>query len=67
MDDLTQINAMFDKATRRIADIRIRMITRLGEEIDEAEKDSDKAAIHKAKADAIRECYDMVFSQKSIY
>ena len=64
MDELTQIHAMFDKVNRRIADIRIKMITRLGEEIDETEKDPDNAAIHKAKADAIREMYDFIFTQK---
>ena len=64
MDELIQIHAMFEKVNKRIADIRIKMITRLGEEIDETEKDPDKAAIHKAKADAIREMYDFIFTQK---
>ena len=67
MDDLTQIDAMFDRLNKRMAEIRIRLITRLGEEIDETAKDRDNAAIHKAKADAIRECYDMIFSTKTIY
>ena len=64
MDEMVQIHAMFEKVNKRIADIRIKMITRLGEEIDETEKDPDKAAIHKAKADAIREMYDFIFTQK---
>ena len=64
MDELTQIHAMFDKVNRRIADIRIKMITRLGEETSEMETDPDKVAIHKAKADTIREMYDFIFTQK---
>lgn len=64
MDELIQIHAMFEKVNKRIADIRIKMITRLGEETAEMETDPDKAAIHKAKADAIREMYDFIFTQK---
>lgn len=64
MDELVQIHAMFEKVNKRIADIRIKMITRLGEETSEMEADPDKAAIHKAKADAIREMYDFIFTQK---
>lgn len=64
MDELTSIHAMFDKVNKRIADIRIKMITRLGEETSEMETDPDKAAIHKAKADTIREMYDFIFTQK---
>lgn len=64
MDEMVQIHAMFEKVNKRIADIRIKMITRLGEETAEMEEDPDKAAIHKAKADAIREMYDFIFTQK---
>lgn len=64
MDELTSIHAMFEKVNKRIADIRIKMITRLGEETSEMETDPDKAAIHKAKADTIREMYDFIFTQK---
>lgn len=64
MDELIQIHAMFEKVNKRIADIRIKMITRLGEETSEMAKDPENAAIHKAKADAIREMYDFIFTQK---
>lgn len=64
MDEMVQIHAMFEKVNKRIADIRIKMITRLGEETSEMETDPDKAAIHKAKADTIREMYDFIFTQK---
>ena len=67
MDEITQVVAMFDKVNKRLAEIRIKMITRLGDEIAEAEKDTEHAAEHRAKAAAIRECYDMIFTTKSIY
>ena len=67
MDDLTQLNAMFDKVQKRIFDARMHVIGLIDAASKEAEHDPSKAEIYRAKADAYREVYDYIFTQKSIY
>ena len=67
MEDLTILQGMFDRVQKRIIEARMHVIGLIEEASKEAERDPSKAEIYRAKADAYREVYDYIFTQKSIY
>lgn len=67
MEDLAILQGMFDRVQKRIFDARMHVIGLIEAASKEAERAPSKAEIYRAKADAYREVYDYIFTQKSIY